>query len=121
MNTSLNFQINSSSQVISTSIQQSLITSVINILTYIYIYECAYLSPLEVILGTIFCILCLVVFIFNNEFYLKTSKNSRLYYILLAMADLIAVYTIPVMYFLGDGINWITNGNIILYDIFNFK
>ena len=121
MNASLLFQINRSSLVTSTSIQQSLITSFINILTYIYIYECAYLSPLEIILGTINCILCLIVFIFNNAFYLKTSKNSRLYYILLAVADLIAVYTIPVMYFLGDGINWITKGNLILYENFNFK
>ena len=115
MNSSLTIQMNHSSLFTPIFVQQSLITSVINILTYIYIYECAYLCPFEIILGTINCILCLIVFIFNNEFYIKTSKNSRLYYILLAVADFIAVYTIPVMYFLGDGINWITKGNLILY------
>lgn len=125
--TSLPLQIYSNSSIphvvtaVAISVQQSLITSVTNVLTIIYTYMTSYLCPLEIILATINCSLCLIVFIFNKDFNSKTSKNSRLYYILLAISDLIAAYTVPIMYFLGDGIHGITNGNFYMYEKLSCK
>lgn len=80
-----------------------------------------YFCPLQVLLTTINSIYCLIIFIFNKEFYSKTSKNSRLYYILLALADIIAIYTVPFAYFFGDGINTLTDGNFYMYGSLHVK
>lgn len=104
------FIINNISIASTTIIQPSLIANIASSLSYVYLYLCGYFCPVVVILTTINSSLCLIVFIFSKEFYSKTSKNSRLYCILLAFADFVAVYTIPFPYFFGDGLNTITNG-----------
>lgn len=102
-----------SSQISSTT-QQTLLTQITNILTLIYYFLAAYYLPLTMILTVLNNFLCLVVFFCSKEFYEKTSKTSRIYYILLALADVAANYTYCLSFFPGDGIYTITNGKLAM-------
>ena len=94
----------------SISSQQTLLIQITNVLTRIYYLLAAYYLPITMILTVLNNFICLIVFFFNKEFYEKTSKNSRIYYILIAFADIAANYTYCLSFFPGDGIYTMTNG-----------
>lgn len=94
----------------SISSQPTIVIQIINILTPIYYMLAAYYIPLTMIVTTLNNSLCLIVFVYDKDFYEKTSKNSRVYYIVLALSDIAANYSFGLTFFPGDGIYTITNG-----------
>lgn len=94
---------------------KSLIAQVTADLQLLYFPLLQYFLPVLLIVGTFNNIICIVVFIFNKEFYNKTSKTTRIYYLFIAIFDLIAIYAIPFPWFIGDGLYGLTNGAFSLY------
>lgn len=105
--------LNTSIPQVSISSQQTIIIQITNILSSIYTLLAEYYLPSTMILTLVNNSICLLVFIFNKEFYEKTSKNSRVYYILLALADIAANYSYGLS-ILGDGIYALTNGRVVM-------
>ena len=106
--------LNTSIPLISTSTQQTQIIQITNILTSIYYILAQYYLPVTMILTSVNNFICLLVFIRNKEFYEKTSKNSRVYYILIAIADIGANYSYCASVFIGDGLYTLTNGKVAM-------
>ena len=110
-----NFQfLNTSIPQVSISSQQTIIIQITNILSRIYYLLVEYYIPLTMILTFVNNSICLLVFFFNKEFYEKTSKNSRVYYILLAFADIAANYSYGLSILFGDGLYTLTNGKVAM-------
>lgn len=112
---------NFSKQYNSTAISKSipLVSSILAQLTAslqsFYFPLTQYYLPVILLVGTFNNVMCIIVFVFNKEFYNKTSKTTRIYYLFIAIFDLIAIYAIPFPWFLGDGLNGLTNGAFSLY------
>ena len=107
-NTVTSFQfLNTSIPQVLISSQQTIIIQILNSFSRIYV-------PLTMILAFVNNSVCLLVFFVNKEFYEKTSKNSRIYYILLAFADIAANYSYGLPTSLGDGLYTLTNGKVAM-------
>ena len=96
-------------------VQPSLLLQTINLLTTTYFILSAYVVPWEFLLGTANNLLCLLVFLFDRQFYDRTNRNARIYYIVLAVCDLGRLWFWCFVIFLGDGLSWITSGTYFVY------
>ena len=96
-------------------VQPSLLLQTINLLTTTYFILSAYVVPWEFLLGTANNLLCLLVFLFDRQFYDHTNRNARIYYIVLAVCDLGRLWIWFLIIFLGDGLSWITRGTYFVY------
>ena len=116
MNSSnFSYQYNFSTALVIASPGKSLFAQWTASLQLLYYPLLQYFLPVLLAVGTFNNIICIVVFIFDKEFYNKTSKTTRIYYLFIAIFDLIAIYAIPFPWFIGDGLYGLTNGAFSLY------
>ena len=58
---------------------------------------------------------CALVFLRSRQFRARTARNARLYYLALAAGDTLAVLSIPLPWFLGDGLHALSGGRVHWY------
>ena len=98
----------------SSSKQLVLPISLINFLAQMISYTGAYALPVLILIGVIGNIS--IIFIFNTKGGKKaTSESLRIYYIYVAIGDLIRILFYPFILWLGDGFNFATSGDFSLY------
>lgn len=89
----------------------------IQYVTWAFYLLSSYVIPFFFLFGNANNALCLLVFFRDRGFYEHTNKNARLYYIVLACCDIGILWYWLVFYFIGDGLSWITNGAVYMYNI----
>ena len=58
---------------------------------------------------------CALVFLRSRLFLARTARNARLYYLVLAAGDTLSVLSIPLPWFLGDGLHALSGGRVHWY------
>ena len=58
---------------------------------------------------------CALVFLRSHLFRARTAHNARLYYLALAAGDTLSVLSIPLPWFLGDGLHVLSGGRVHWY------
>lgn len=65
--------------------------------------------------------LCVLVFVCSRTFRARTARNARLYYLTLAAGDIVSVLSIPLPWFLGDGLYSLSGGRLHWYEAMRMR